>query len=158
MEDVSGSGGIAPPFLTSAIDGGEWSAPRPGRFTPVEVAPGAHWVGGKVGLRGRLDVIEERKISVLAGSRTLARCYTEWTILAITEDRVVQRKPDVSGKTYSKRWAFSELHSYNAGDRTFHSQRREDPKLGTESFWSFRFIDPLYIRTEIGFYVYVMTR
>jgi hypothetical protein len=21
-------------FLTSALDGGEWSAPRPGRFTP----------------------------------------------------------------------------------------------------------------------------
>jgi hypothetical protein len=28
-----GSGGIAPPFLTSALDGDEWSASRPGRFT-----------------------------------------------------------------------------------------------------------------------------
>jgi hypothetical protein len=27
-------------FLTSALDGGEWSASRPGRFTPVERAPG----------------------------------------------------------------------------------------------------------------------
>jgi hypothetical protein len=28
-----GSGGIAPPFLTSALDEGEWSAVCPGRFT-----------------------------------------------------------------------------------------------------------------------------
>jgi hypothetical protein len=26
--------------LTSALDGGEWSASRPGRFTPRERAPG----------------------------------------------------------------------------------------------------------------------
>jgi hypothetical protein len=30
--------GIAPPFLTSALDGGEWSASRPGRFTVGEIA------------------------------------------------------------------------------------------------------------------------
>jgi hypothetical protein len=33
-EDVLGSGDIAPPFLTSALDGGEWSAPRPAVLTP----------------------------------------------------------------------------------------------------------------------------
>jgi hypothetical protein len=32
-EDVWGSGDIAPPFLTSTLDGGEWSASRPDRFT-----------------------------------------------------------------------------------------------------------------------------
>jgi hypothetical protein len=37
-EDVWGSGGIAPPFLTSLLDVGEWSASRPDRFT--------HWMGG----------------------------------------------------------------------------------------------------------------
>jgi hypothetical protein len=31
--------------LTSALDGGEWSASRPGRFTPRERAPGTHWIG-----------------------------------------------------------------------------------------------------------------
>jgi hypothetical protein len=31
-----GSGDIAPPFLTSALDGGEWSSSRPCRFTPRE--------------------------------------------------------------------------------------------------------------------------
>jgi hypothetical protein len=36
-EDVGGSIGIATLFLTSALDGVEWSASRVGRF-----APGAH--------------------------------------------------------------------------------------------------------------------
>jgi hypothetical protein len=36
-EDVSGNGGIAPPFLTSVLDGGEWSASRLGRFTPGKI-------------------------------------------------------------------------------------------------------------------------
>jgi hypothetical protein len=38
-EDVCGSGGIVPPFLTSAIDVGEWSASRSGRFTPWKRTP-----------------------------------------------------------------------------------------------------------------------
>jgi hypothetical protein len=32
--------------LTSALDGVEWSASRPGRFTPRERATGTHWIGG----------------------------------------------------------------------------------------------------------------
>jgi hypothetical protein len=35
-----GSGGIAPLFLTSALDGGELSASRPRRLTPY-----THWIG-----------------------------------------------------------------------------------------------------------------
>jgi hypothetical protein len=31
-----GSGGIAPPFLTSALDEGKWSASSPGHFIPRE--------------------------------------------------------------------------------------------------------------------------
>jgi hypothetical protein len=38
-EDIWGSGGIAPPFLTSAVDGDEWSASRQGYFTSGETAP-----------------------------------------------------------------------------------------------------------------------
>jgi len=34
--------------LTSALDGGEWSALRTGRFIPGERAPGTHWIGGWV--------------------------------------------------------------------------------------------------------------
>jgi hypothetical protein len=40
--------------LTSALDGGEWSASRPGRFTPRERVPGTHWIGGWLGPRAVL--------------------------------------------------------------------------------------------------------
>jgi hypothetical protein len=40
-----------------ALDGGEWSASRLGRFTPKERAPGTHWIGGWVGPRAVLDAV-----------------------------------------------------------------------------------------------------
>jgi hypothetical protein len=43
-------------FLTSALDGGEWSASRHGRFNS-----GSYCIGGWVGLRVGLDVTEKRK-------------------------------------------------------------------------------------------------
>jgi hypothetical protein len=43
-EDQWGSGDIALSFLTSALDGGEWSVSRPGRFILGEGALGTHWV------------------------------------------------------------------------------------------------------------------
>jgi hypothetical protein len=49
-------------FLTSALVGGEWSASRPGRFTP-----GTHWIGGWVGPRTGLDGVEMREILTLSG-------------------------------------------------------------------------------------------
>jgi hypothetical protein len=48
--------------LTSALDGGEWSVSRPGRFTPRERAPGTHYMGGWVGPRAVLDAVVKRKI------------------------------------------------------------------------------------------------
>jgi hypothetical protein len=48
--------------LTSALDGGEWSASRPGRFTSSEIAPGTHWIGGWVGTIAGLDAVVKRKI------------------------------------------------------------------------------------------------
>jgi hypothetical protein len=37
-------------FLTSALDGGEWSASRPGRFSLRERNPDTHWsLGGPQG-------------------------------------------------------------------------------------------------------------
>jgi hypothetical protein len=48
--------------LTSELDGGEWSASRPDRFTPRERAPGTHWIGGWVGPRAVLDAVVKRKI------------------------------------------------------------------------------------------------
>jgi hypothetical protein len=45
---------------TSALDGGEWSASRPGRFTPRERDPGTHWIGGWVGPRAVLDAVVKK--------------------------------------------------------------------------------------------------
>jgi hypothetical protein len=52
MKRYGGSGGIAPPFLISALDGSEWSASRPG-----EVVPSMHCIGDWVGPIAGLDVI-----------------------------------------------------------------------------------------------------
>jgi hypothetical protein len=57
-----GCGGTAPPFMTSALHGGEWSASSPSRFTPGERAPGTHWIGGWVGPRVGLDAMEKKKV------------------------------------------------------------------------------------------------
>jgi hypothetical protein len=59
-----GSRGTALPFLTSAIDGGEWSASCPGRFTFVERAPGSHWIGGWVGPTVGLDAVGSKEKSL----------------------------------------------------------------------------------------------
>jgi hypothetical protein len=48
--------------LTSALDGSEWSASHPVRFTPRERAPGTHWIGGWVGSSVGLDAMVKRKI------------------------------------------------------------------------------------------------
>jgi hypothetical protein len=50
-------------FTTSALDGGEWSASRPGRdFTPGERTPGTHCTGGWVGPRAGLETEARGKI------------------------------------------------------------------------------------------------
>jgi hypothetical protein len=48
-------------FLISALVGGEWSASRPGRFTPGKRAPGTHCIGSWVGRKDSLDEVENRK-------------------------------------------------------------------------------------------------
>jgi hypothetical protein len=49
-------------FLTSALDGGEWSVARADHFTPRERDPVTHWIGGWVGPRSGLDMVSKRKI------------------------------------------------------------------------------------------------
>jgi len=49
-------------FLTPALDGGEWSASRPGRFTPGVGTSGTHCREGWVGPRAGLDAVAKRKI------------------------------------------------------------------------------------------------
>jgi hypothetical protein len=57
--------------LTPALDGGERSASRPGRFTPRERAPGTHWIGGWVGPRAVLDARWREKFPTPPGNRNL---------------------------------------------------------------------------------------
>jgi hypothetical protein len=56
-EDVWKSGGIAPSFLTSALDGSEWSASSHCRYIPEETAPSIHWIRGCVNHRTDLDIM-----------------------------------------------------------------------------------------------------
>jgi hypothetical protein len=82
-----GSGCVVPPFLASSLDGSEWSASRPGRFTHWEKSP---WysldrrLGGPQSQSGRCG---EEKNLTLAGNRTpaiqpVARRCTDWAIPA----------------------------------------------------------------------------
>jgi hypothetical protein len=73
---------IAPTFFTSALDGSEWWASRPGRFTPGERAPNIHVIGGWVDPRAGLDAMEKRNLAP-AGIPTpavqpLAGRSTDW--------------------------------------------------------------------------------
>jgi hypothetical protein len=55
-EEVIGSEMWLRAFLTQALDGGEWSASCPGRFTPRERAH--HWIGGWTDSRNGLDLLK----------------------------------------------------------------------------------------------------
>jgi hypothetical protein len=71
-----GSGGIAPTFLTSALDGSQWLASRLYRFTPGKEAP------VPIGLEAGWDSLWSRvKYIAPTGNRTqivqpVARRYT----------------------------------------------------------------------------------
>jgi hypothetical protein len=54
-------------FLILALVGGEWSASRPGRFTPRERGRSTQWIGGLVGHIASLGDVERRKILPLPG-------------------------------------------------------------------------------------------
>jgi hypothetical protein len=55
--------------LISALDGGEWSASRPGHFNPRERALCTHWIGGWVDPSAVLDNVVQ--FPAHAGNRTL---------------------------------------------------------------------------------------
>jgi hypothetical protein len=73
--------------LTSALDGGEWSASRPGRFTRKGRDPGTHWIGG----RAVLDAVVKRKIHSPRREsnprppfvQPVTQRYTDWPITAL---------------------------------------------------------------------------
>jgi hypothetical protein len=57
-------GGVAvyPPLITFAVDGDEWSASRPCRYTPGDIAPGTHFIGGWVCPRVGQEAVVKSKI------------------------------------------------------------------------------------------------
>jgi hypothetical protein len=91
------SGGIAPPVLTSELVEGEWSASRPGRFTPGEIALGTRWIVGWVGPWSGLDTVERRKILPLLVSRR----YTDWAVPALNKMVQLQTASSVTYLSYS---------------------------------------------------------
>jgi hypothetical protein len=76
MKTYWGSRGIAPRILVLALDGGERSALRSGRFTPKEKAPGTYWIGGWVGPRTVLDTAVKRKIPRFCYCKIVNWVYT----------------------------------------------------------------------------------
>jgi hypothetical protein len=66
-EGVWASGDITPPFLTSALNGGVWSASRSSRFTLEETSAGTLCAGGWVDLRQYRCCGEEKNILLLSG-------------------------------------------------------------------------------------------
>jgi hypothetical protein len=63
-------------FLAMALDGSRWSTLRPGCFTPGENAYSTHWIGGSVGSRDSLDVLDTHWKGVY--SFLLREGFTEW--------------------------------------------------------------------------------
>jgi hypothetical protein len=69
-----------------ALDAGEWSASRSGRFAPSERVAGTHSTGGWVGPRASLDAVEYRTTSSPCrewNPGRPARRYTDWAIPAL---------------------------------------------------------------------------
>jgi hypothetical protein len=99
-EGVLGEWRISPTHsLASALDGGEWSASRPDRFTPRERAPGTHSIGGWVGSRVVLDAVVKRKIPsphresnpITPIVQPVAQLYTDWAIAALCNKEFLRK-------------------------------------------------------------------
>jgi hypothetical protein len=60
-------GDIASACLTSALDGGEWSALLPGHYILGKIASGTHWIRSSEGSRVDDDAMEKRNSLTLQG-------------------------------------------------------------------------------------------
>jgi hypothetical protein len=102
---VWGSGCIAPPFLASALAGGEWSVSRLRRFKDPPVPIG--WEAG--GVRAGLVAMEKRKISCLC--RESNSCRPARSLCTVTRDRMSQGSTDSCGNGVGIYWAPPENYS-----------------------------------------------
>jgi hypothetical protein len=77
-------------FTTSALDGGEWSASRPGSaFTPGERTPGTHWTGGWADLRAGLDT-EDRGTRPLVLNQKITTACSERVIVISNKKHIIK--------------------------------------------------------------------
>jgi hypothetical protein len=67
------SGGIVPSFITLALDGGEWSVPRPSLYSQG-IPAGTLWIGGLLGPRATLDVLKFKTVSTRY--QVMFNCFT----------------------------------------------------------------------------------
>lgn len=58
-----GNGCSAPVIFTLGPRCGVWSASCPSSFSSMESSPSTPWIGGWVGIRGGLDILEKRYVS-----------------------------------------------------------------------------------------------
>jgi hypothetical protein len=77
-------------FLTLTLDG-EWSASYTGRFTPTKRAPGTHCVGGWVGSKASLDVME-KSLFPKVGTESLFFDRRECSLVAIPMELLRRNK------------------------------------------------------------------
>jgi hypothetical protein len=122
--------------LNSALDGGEWSASRPGRFTLRERAPVTHCIGGWVGPRAVLDSVVKRKIpnsSRESNPRTpvfqpVAQRYTDCAITTDLNDMWI----------FSRIWAISDQFYKNIFELHFISNLQGMDQ--NFNFWIYKYI------------------
>jgi hypothetical protein len=55
-------------FLTSALDGDEWTDSRPNRITLGKETPCTHWIATWFGLEAGMDAVAKRKILASVGN------------------------------------------------------------------------------------------
>jgi hypothetical protein len=133
MKAYWGSGGSSTHSMTSALDGGERSASRPGRFTLKERAPGTHWIGGWVGPRAVLDVVVKRKIpSPHRESKPRTSIITFETMNPFRHfgrTPISRPPPTQEGTTHTN----ENIHSYLEWDSNPISQSLSGPRLYARS-------------------------
>jgi hypothetical protein len=84
-EDIWGTGGIALPFLTLALDGGEWSATHLYHFTPGERTPvPIEWKLGEPQSQS-VQYGEKKKLSPLSEIKRRLLSHPACSLVILTE-------------------------------------------------------------------------
>jgi hypothetical protein len=104
---------IAPPFLTSELDGGKWSALSPCRFTPRETATGIHWIWGWVGSRASLGAMKREKSCLCQELNPGHPASTPW-LYWLSYPASDRRRIDISCLTVSENvsWTMPSVQLY----------------------------------------------